>query len=177
MASIYDPVECDLESFQNRYIMAPELWEKFNLSGINNVDFSQWKSMKLMNEIGDRFSETLKDIPSTCGGIYVYAINPGIIPSCGSYIMYIGMASKTPTENLRKRVSSYQKELGSNYCRERLHRLFSKWGKYIYVHYLPICADKETIFEVETRLIAAIIPPCNAEIRAKTVKRAVKAFT
>ena len=176
MASIYDTVECDLESFQNRYIMAPELWEKFSLSEIDNVDFSQWKSMKLMNDTGNEFSEALKEIPSKCGGIYVYAINPGIIPSCGSYIMYIGMASKTPTENLRRRVKSYQSELGSNYHREKLHRLFSKWGKYIYVHYLPIYTDKETIFEVETRLIAAIIPPCNADIQAKAVKRAVNAF-
>lgn len=176
MASIYDSVECDLESFQNRYIMAPELWEKFNLHEINNVDFSQWKSMKLMNDTGDKFSELLKDIPSECGGIYVYTINPGIIPTCGSYIMYIGMASKTPTEDLRKRVRSYQSELGPNYRREKLHRLFAKWGKYIYVHYLPICMDRKTIFEVETRLIAAIIPPCNPDIRAKAVKRAVKAF-
>lgn len=176
MSSIYDPVECDLESFQNRYIMAPELWEKFNLGGIDNVDFSQWKSMKLMNDTGDEFSESLTGIPSECGGIYVYAINPGIIPSCGSYIMYIGMASKTPSENLRKRVRDYRRELGPDYRRERLHRLFSKWGKYIYVHYLPICMDKNTIGEVETRLIAALLPPCNGDIQAKSVKRAVNAF-
>lgn len=176
MASIYDPVECDLEAFQNRYIMAPELWGKFNLEGIENIDFTKWKSMKLMNEAGDAFSEQTNQIPAECGGIYVYTINSGIIPSCGSYIMYIGMASKTTSENLRYRVRSYHKELDGAFTRDRLHRLFLKWGKYVYVHYLPIDQDKNAIFELETRLIAAIIPPCNADIQAKSVKHAVRAF-
>ena len=73
-------------------------------------------------------------------------------------------------------MKSYQKEIGINYTRERLHRLFLKWGKYIYVYFLPINSDKKNIMELDLRLIGALIPPCNADIQAKSVKQAVKAF-
>ena len=132
MTSIYDPVECDLEAFRNTYTMAPELWGKFNLDGLDKIDFTKWNSVKLMNETGNIFSEQIDKIPT---------------------------------------------EFGVNYTRERLHRLFAKWGPYVHVHYLPIDEDKETIQELETRLIATMIPPCNADIQAKSVKRAVRAFS
>lgn len=177
MASIYnEPINCDLECFQNIYTMAPELWQQFSVDGLENVDFTQWKSIKLMNADGTAFSEMINQIPTDSGGIYVYSIEPRIIPGCGSYIMYIGMASKSSCENLRYRVRSYQKHINDPYSRERIHRLFVKWGKYVYVHFLPIHAAKETIFDLETRLIGALVPPCNPDIRAKAVKHAVRAF-
>ena len=176
MASIYnDPISCDLECFRNTYTMAPELWERFRLDDLENVDFTQWKSVKLMNNDGTVFSEMVNQIPADSGGIYVYSIEPRIIPGCGAYIMYIGMAGKSHSQNLRKRVKSYQQYINS-YGRERIHRLFVKWGKYVYVHFLPIQATRETILELETRLIGALVPPCNPDIRAKAVKHAVRAF-
>lgn len=176
MASIYnDPISCDLECFRNTYTMAPELWERFRLDDLENVDFTQWKSVKLMNNDGTAFSEMVNQIPTDSGGIYVYSIEPRIIPGCGAYIMYIGMASKSDSQNLRRRVKSYQQYINS-YDRERIHRLFVKWGKYVYVHFLPIQAAKETIYELETRLIGSLVPPCNSDIRAKAVKHAVRAF-
>lgn len=176
MASIYnDPISCDLECFRNTYTMAPELWERFRLDDLENVDFTQWKSVKLMNNDGTAFSKMVNQIPTDSGGIYVYSIEPRIIPGCGAYIMYIGMASKSDNQNLRKRVKSYQQYI-SSYRRERIHRLFAKWGKYVYVHFLPIRAARETIYELETRLIGSLVPPCNPDIRAKAVKHAVRAF-
>ena len=32
MASIYDPLESDIESYQNRFVMSPELWARFDIS-------------------------------------------------------------------------------------------------------------------------------------------------
>lgn len=177
MGSIYnDPLNCDLECFQNTYTMAPELWERFNFADLENVDFSKWQSIKLMNDDGTAFSENVDQIPTDSGGIYVYSIVPGLIPGCGTYIMYIGMASKSTSENLRYRVKSYQKFIYEQYSRERIHRLFAKWGKYVHVYFLPVNASKEVIFELETRLIGSFVPPCNADIRAKAVKHAVRAF-
>ena len=86
------------------------------------------------------------------------------------------MASKTQHENLRARVRSYQIEFGAEFTRERLHRLFVRWGKYVYVRYLPVDAEISLIEELETRLINTVIPPCNAEYRVKSVKQAVNAF-
>lgn len=181
MSSIYDldifgPIESDLEAFRNTYTMSPELWAKFNIDDLAGIDFSKWKRLKLI-EAGT-FSKALSEIPSSYGGIYIYCIEPEIVPGVGCYIMYIGKATKTPSENLRARVSSYSKELGGYYKRERLHRLFSKWGEYVYVHYLAIDASGEIITALEDRLIGAFgKPPCNAEVRVKSVKEAVRAFT
>ena len=46
MSSIYDEVEQDLEAFTNTYIMSTELWSKFDIRDLEDVDFSLWKSIK-----------------------------------------------------------------------------------------------------------------------------------
>ena len=172
---IFDPIESDLEMFQNTYIMSPELWGKFDIDDLTGVDFSKWKRIKLIDS--GFFSEELSTIPSSYGGIYIFCIEPEVVPGVGCYIMYIGKATKTRNENLRARVRSYSKELGRYYERERLHRLFSKWGEYVYVHYLAVNASGEIITALEDRLIGAFgKPPCNAEVRVKSVKKAVRAF-
>lgn len=172
---IYDPIKEDLETVTRPFTLSPELWSKFTISDLSDVDFTQWRSVKLL-ENGD-FSTQLSMIPAEYGGIYVYCIEPHIIPAAGSYIMYIGKATKTATENLKNRVRSYRSCLTDRETRPRLHKLFEKWGEYVYVHYLPVAGSKEEITALEDRLIAAFgKPPCNSEIRIKSVKTAVKAF-
>ena len=175
MESIYGSIKSELQSFKNSYILAPELWEKFHTEGLDNLDFSKWKRVKMMDENGDLSDETNK-IPSSYGGIYLYSIMPNVIPECGCYIMYIGMASKTKSENLRHRVRSYKSQFGEKFTRRRIHNLFLRWGKYVHVHYLPVASNKENIEELEERLIACFVPPYNSDIRDANVKRAVKAF-
>ena len=87
---IFDPIECDLEMFKNTYTMAPELWGKFNIDDLTGIDFSEWKRIKLINS--GTFSEELSQIPNSYGGIYIYCIEPEVVPGVGSYIMYIGKA-------------------------------------------------------------------------------------
>ena len=180
MNSIFDldifcPIENDLEAFQNTYTMSPELWRKFYIKDLAGVDFSKWERVKLIDE--GTFSKKLSKIPSKYGGIYVYCIEPEIIPGVGCYIMYIGKATKTQHENLRTRIKSYSKELSQRSERPRLNRLFTKWGEYVYVHYLTVDAGEEVITALEDRLIGAFgKPPCNAEVRVKSVKEAVRAF-
>lgn len=174
METLYDPVKSDLGSLRATFILSPELWEKFNTDGIN-VDYSKWERVKMLDSRGELNPDTFK-IPSEYGGIYVYAIVPSIIPSCGIYLMYIGKATKTKTENLRARVRSYQNQMGDNYNRSKLHSLFTKWGQYVYVYYLPMESTSRDIKELEDRLIAAFgRPPCNKEILIKSVKDAVEA--
>ena len=172
---IFNPIEDDLEAFQNTYILSPELWRKFNVDDLVGVDFSKWKRVKLIES--GAFSDKLSSIPTKYGGIYIYCIEPDIVPNTGCYVMYVGMATKTQNENLRARVKSYSKQMGKNYDRPRLHRLFQKWEDYVYVHYLSIDANGEVISALEDRLISAFgVPPCNAEVRVKSVKTAIKAF-
>ena len=180
MDSIYDrdifaPIQNPLQCYERRFTLSPELWMKFDISDLVQVDFAKWDSIKLI-ENGE-FSKELSKIPNQVGGIYVYCIEPHIIPDAGIYVMYIGKATKTYSENLRKRIRSYQSHLSDKESRPRLHNLFSEWGEYVYVHYLPIDSSAEVITALEDRLIAAYgKPPCNSEIRVKSVKNAVRAF-
>lgn len=174
MGTLYDLVESDLMSYKVNFILSPELWDKFDLEGID-VDYSKWDRAKMIGDDGGISSETNR-IPKDCGGIYVYTIVSSIIPNGGNYLMYIGKATKTETENLRARVRSYKKQFGDKYNRSKLHSLFTKWGDYVYVYYLPMSSTSKDITELEDRLIAAYgRPPCNKEILIKTVKGAVDA--
>lgn len=141
MESIYTPIESELQNYIRRFYLVPELWNKFNLSELQNIDFSKWQVAKMLDNDGNLSPETNK-IPTKYGGIYVYTISPPVIPDCGTYIMYIGMASKTDSQNLRYRVRSYKTQFGEDYTRDRIHNLFSRWGEYVYVHYLPVDADR-----------------------------------
>ena len=117
MGTLYDPVESDLASYQMTFILSPELWEKFNLEGIN-VDYSKWARVKMMDADKELSDETNR-IPNDCGGIYVYVIVSPIIPNGGNYLMYIGKATKTESENLRARVRTYKKQFGEKYNRPK----------------------------------------------------------
>jgi len=175
MSEYYDPVQADPEAYLNHFVMLPELWEAFDVGNLS-VDISHWECLKMLNEQCDDLNRQVSMIPTEYGGIYVYVIKPPVIPECGEYIMYIGKATKTNTQNLRKRVQSYKRELGKNYERDKIHRLFSKWGKYVYVRYLPVPDAKEKIEALEDSLIAALTPPCNPQIRSRRVKCAINAF-
>ncbi len=107
MGTLYDPVESDLMSYKQTFILSPELWSKFDLEGVN-VDYSKWNRVKMVDTDGEISSETY-NIPTEYGGIYVYSIISPMIPNGGNYLMYIGKATKTENENLRAGVRSYKK--------------------------------------------------------------------
>lgn len=173
MNSIYDDVDFELSAYRRHFTLAPEFWKVFNIDDLPNADFTKWQTFKLTDETGTRFSDNINKVPDDVGGIYVYCIQPSIIPQCGSYIMYIGMTSQ---QSLRTRVNQYQREIGDKYKRDRIHNLFVRWGKYIYLYFLPVIDTKENIEILEDRLIATLLPPCNPEIRVKSVRKAVRAF-
>jgi hypothetical protein len=54
--------------------------------------------------------------------------------------------------------------------------MFTKWGEYVYVYYLPMKSSAADIKEIEDRLITEYgRPPCNKEILIRSVKDAVDA--
>ena len=174
MATLYDPVRTNLQVYTNSFILSPELWGKFDISDLS-INYDEWQCAKMMNDEGSLNEETFS-IPNDYGGIYVYVIRPSVIPNCGEYIMYVGRALKTPTINLRSRVRSYQKYFDEVHDREKIHRLFSQWGQYVYVRYLPVNSTNDEIKVLEARLISSLVPQCNANIPIHTVKQAVNAF-
>lgn len=176
MGTLYDPVESDLSDYAIKsFILSPELWEKFDLNGIS-VDYEKWNRVRMVGDDGELSDET-NSIPNDCGGIYAYVIIAPVIPGASHYLMYVGMATKTEGENLRSRVRSYKRQFGDKYDRSKLHKLFTLWGKHVYVYYLPMYSTELDIKTLEDRLIAAYgKPPCNKQVLVKTVRDAVDAI-
>ncbi len=129
------------------------VWEQFdnNLSSIVN---QVWNEVKFLDD-NENLNIEMSTIPDDHGGIYIFILKPNIIPQLHQYILYIGRAKCTSNQNLRKRCREYFKD-----SRSKVHRMRTKWGKYLYIRYLPL-SDNTTIEKLEEELINAIIPPCN----------------
>ena len=81
----------------------PMLWESFNRATFAFVnDDTQWNDIKYMNSDGT-LSNAVSLVDNTKGGIYVFYINPDIIPGIHKGIMYIGRAQVTVQQNIRKK--------------------------------------------------------------------------
>ena len=75
------------------------------------------------------------------------------------YIMYIGRARRGTNYSLRKRCQTYISD-----TRPKVARMIERWGKQLYLFFLPIYNTDEFIEKVERELIRVIIPPCNTQI-------------
>lgn len=81
---IFDPIKNRLELYQKSFVLSPELWRKFKIDDISSVDFTKWGCIKLIN--GGAFSPELSKLPDKHGGIYIYCIEPRIVPDVGIYV-------------------------------------------------------------------------------------------
>ena len=156
------------------FILLPQLWKNVELADFGK-QFDSITPIKFFtkNEF-DKFVpnpqlDTL--IPNDSGGIYMFCIKPPHINNHASYLMYIGRAQKTNTQNLRKRVKEYH-----NSRRIKLEKLLEFWKDFLYVKCIPIIASNKDIDKLEKKLINNFLPPCNSVIPDVTLKRAVTAF-
>jgi hypothetical protein len=148
------------------------LWDSFDSDILRVVSSPDgWNEIKLLNSDGSK-NPQLSSIPNNSGGIYLFLAKSHILPESHLYLMYIGRAQYTETENLRKRCSQYPTEKK----RPKVARMIEQWGQYLYIRYLPL-ENNSTIDAVEAELINKILPPFNDEIPNKTIRDAVKAFS
>lgn len=156
--------------------LSPTLWSNIDSNTLQTVQRKdRWVTFKYLNEDGTLNKDGIKLIDRNKGGIYVYYVSPEIIPERQRIMMYIGRAHKSPSENLRARVSSYYRFFRKyDIKRPRISTLFANWGKYIFCSFLEL-DDNQTIDSVEKGLINALLPPCNSSIPNMTISAAVKA--
>lgn len=120
---------------------------------------SGWKSIKYLNDEGTAINKDINKVPNNSGGIYIFLLKPEVIPQMHRYIMYIGRAHRGANYSLRKRCSTYFTD-----DRPKVARMIKRWGKELYLFYLPITDSDDFIDKVERELIRVIIPPCNSQI-------------
>ena len=140
------------------FVLNPnDAWESFDTLKFESIMNGSWFEEKFLNNTTGELNNNLKSIPNDKGGIYVFIAKPNVIPDIHMYILYIGRALSTPSQNLRKRLRNYIKD-----SRPRIEMMRSKWGKYLYIRYLPL-TDNEIIEALEEELTRVIHPPCNIE--------------
>lgn len=120
---------------------------------------SGWKCVKYLNEDSTAVHTDVYSIPNDCGGIYIFMLKPDIVPNKHRYIMYIGRAHRASNYSLRKRCVTY-----INDTRPKVARMMRRWGKELYLYYLPIHNTDAYIDKVEKELLRVIIPPMNSQI-------------
>lgn len=164
----------DLRTMTWPFCLSTELWGKC-INDSFSEDLKRMKKIKYFSGNSNQLSNEVEELPNDSGGVYIYSIENGIFPFLGSYIMYVGRARKTKTENLRARAKSHFKQYKRHEENERLERLFDHWDQYVYFSYLPINRN-DMIDLIEDQLIMALTPPCNKEYPAPKVRRKLSAF-
>ncbi|MCH5250505.1 MAG: hypothetical protein J1E98_11250 [Lachnospiraceae bacterium] len=132
-------------------------WNTVNQE-VKDIVSTGWEKIKFLNEEGRIDNQDILKVPDNMGGVYVFLLQPDIIPNMHLYIMYIGRARRKTEFSLRKRCKAYLKD-----TRPQIAYMREVWGKNLYFYYLPLEND-DTIDKVEKELIRVIIPPCNSQI-------------
>lgn len=131
-------------------------WETFNHSFDSVINSNNWGEIKFLNDEANGINDDIQKVPTDKGGIYLFVLQPNIVPQVHKYILYVGRVKSTANQNLRKRFREYVTDDRSDIMLMR-----ETWGKDLYIRYLPL-TDNTIIDALEKELIRVIIPPCNS---------------
>lgn len=164
----------DLQKMTWAFCLSTELWGKYRENP--KFDFSKLVKIKYFGESNNVLSNEVSEIPMDKGGIYIYVIENSVVPCIGSYIMYVGRARKTKTENLRARAKSHFSKYSRHEENERIERVFDNWSQHVYLLYLPLDTNEE-VDCLEKELIVSLTPPCNKDYPSPKIRRKLSAFS
>lgn len=156
------------------FILYKPLWEKYQQTDID-LNFSNWISIKYLNDNGTEYGEEINTIPNDKGGLYLFYVKCKIITGITEYPLYIGRAQYTENQNLRKRVKEYFSRFSRNDERPKVTKMFKYWSSDLHLAYLPL-EENESIIDLERVIINSTLLPINDEIPEKETRQAVKAF-
>ncbi len=133
--------------FQWMFELDIEKWASMD-DEIKTLVSSGWNSIKYLNDDGTAINDDIRSVPDDCGGIYLFLLKPDKIPQMHRYIMYIGRAHRAMNFSLRKRCATYISD-----TRPKVSRMMHRWGKELYLFYLPIDKTDDFIDKVESELL------------------------
>lgn len=157
-----------------KYHLCSEHWLRYDLEGLD-LSFTNWRTIKYLNDAGDDFGNDIGVLPNDEGGLYLFSVRCPVITGMTDYPVYIGRALRTKHQSLRARCRSYFTTYARNDERPLIHRMFKYWGQDLYLSFLPI-ADNAVTIDFEKKLINALLLPCNEQIPDIEVRQAVNAF-
>lgn len=138
----------------------PKRWKQ-NILPENSPlrDASNWSSeMRYFDFSGQDYSNEIKKLPTTTGGVYIFYLKGINLPFIENYILYVGRCRYTPKRNIRKRAKEYY-----NDKRELISFMKRQWRDYLYYRFYPDTNNAQ-IDKNEELLIKAILPMFNERI-------------
>lgn len=165
------------EEINNRrvsYALHKTLWEKFHYPHID-LNFSNWNSIKYLNDDGSDLNAEIMTVPNDRGGLYLFYVKCPVITGITEFPFYIGRAQLTNGQNLRKRTKEYYQKFAKEDERPKITTMMKYWGKDLYLAYYPL-DDNEDIRDVEKDVINSLLLPMNDSVPDKQTKQAIKAF-
>ena len=157
-----------------RFRMCPQLWSEFENPHGLLLDHSQWTEVKFLNDDGSLHAE-IETLPSTAGGIYAFVVKSNVLPEISNYLVYIGRAKITDSQNLKKRVKSYLSNYNNERERPKIYKMIKEWGRSLHLKYFQL-DDNTMIDELEDNLINSLLPPFNDKRTSTKINRAISAF-
>jgi hypothetical protein len=118
------------------------LWADFKQSYYNYLSNARkWKSFKFYSD--GAVSQRINKISNARGGIYLFIVDPSIVPNGQRFLFYVGKATLTPNTNLRTRVKAYKSICldPENSNRAGISMMFHYWRDYIYCQYIEVPDD------------------------------------
>lgn len=153
----------DLKVWEHRFILSPERWR----TATSSVKLS-WDWVP--------FDKTSKpDIP-TERGLYAFVVEhcEAYFPPHG-YIMYVGITGDVSrARNLRVRFGDYLRDAEKG-GRSRVVVMLNMFKDNLYFYFAPLPDRTQSLSAIEKEMLAAIIPPCNADFIAE-IAPAVRAL-
>lgn len=157
-----------------RYHIYDPLWTRYDLSLID-MNFTNWVTIKYLNDTGDNFHQDINQLPNNRGGLYMFSIHCPIIPGRTEFPVYIGRAQLTNNQNLRKRCKEYFTTYAKEDERPKITKMIRYWGKELYLSFMEL-DENDKIVDFEKKLINTLLFPFNDQIPDAKIRQAVKAF-
>lgn len=149
------------------------LWRTFDVNVLSILQTAQWKTFKYFSSYGT-INSAINSVDNKKGGIYIFYVDPQIIPERQRILMYVGEAHITDNQNLRKRISEYKGYLPPDYRRPKIRTMLEQWWEDLYCSYIEL-DDNALIMQIESELINKLILPFNDKIPDKKIGFAAKA--
>lgn len=151
-----------------------DLWNKYDF-GVLDIEFSNWKTIKYLNDDGSGFHDDIAELPNDKGGLYLFTIKCEVINGVTTYPVYVGRAQYTDNQNLRKRCREYFTKFKRDNERPRITKMFKYWSNELYLSFLEL-DDNVEIIDLEKKIINSLLLPFNTEIPDTEIREAVAAF-
>ncbi len=132
------------------FVLSPQL-----LQARLDVPDLTWHAIRFGDE------DALSDIPNNKRGVYAFVVQQEsqVLPP-HAYVLYIGMAGRSPRRSLRDRYYEYLRA-SQLIRRARIARMIATWHDVLTFHFAPVEEDVTTkqLLRLERQLNSALVPP------------------